>query len=60
MAFVLSGINKLENAVRLTFIIGFAFAVLSLIVISITYGVKREYRFEIAIIFINWSVLLVT
>jgi hypothetical protein len=59
-AFVYSRKDKLENAVRLTFIIGFALAVLSLVLIAIAFGINREYRFEIAVISIDFLVLIIT
>jgi len=50
--------NKLEKAVRYIFTSNFALMVTSFIVFSILYGINREYRFEIAVISINWLTLI--
>lgn len=51
--------NRLESAVRWIFVIAFILAIASLAVISINYGLDREDRFEVAIISIDWLVLIV-
>lgn len=58
-AMVFSG-NKLENAIRWSLLIGFILTICSLIIISVVYGIHREYRFEVAVITINWIVLIIT
>ncbi len=60
MAPVFSRTNRLENAIRWIFIISFILTIISLIIISILYGIHREYRFEVAVITINWIVLIVS
>jgi len=60
MAPVFSGINKLEKAIRWTFIISFVLTIISFIIISILYGITREYRFEVIVISIDWIALIVS
>ena len=60
MAPVFSGTNRLERAIRWTFIISFILTILSLIIISILYGINREYIFEVVVIVIDWTVLIVS
>jgi len=57
---VFSGTNRLESAIRWIFIISFILTIISLIIISILYGINREYRFEVAVITIDWIVLIVS
>jgi len=57
---VFSRTNRLENAIRWIFIISFILTIISLIIISIRYGIHREYRFEVAVITIDWIVLIVS
>jgi hypothetical protein len=52
--------GKLEKAIRLIFIGSFALTVISFIAISILYGISREYRFEVAVMSINWLTLIVS
>jgi hypothetical protein len=52
--------NKLEKAIRATYLIGFFLNVIAFIIISSQFGVKREYRFEVWVITINWVVLIVS
>ena len=59
MAPIFSGNNRVEKALRRLFILSFVLAVVALILFSIAYGVNREYRFEIAIISIDWLALLI-
>lgn len=51
---VFGGRTKLEKAIKLTVIAGFALAVIAFVLISVKHGIHREYRFEIAIISITW------
>ena len=60
MAPVFSGTNRLERAIRWIFIISFILTILSLIIISILYGINREYIFEVVVIVTDWTVLIVT
>ena len=57
---VFSRSDRVERAIRWIFILSFLLALLALIVISVQYGIEREYRFEVAVISINWLVLIVT
>jgi hypothetical protein len=57
---VFSRDNRLEDAIRWTFIMSFVFIIISLILISLKYGIKREYRFEVAAISIEWATLIVS
>lgn len=58
MAFVFSRDNLLERWLRWIFIISFILTILSLIYISIKFGVDRSYRFEIMTISINWLAMI--
>ena len=51
--------NRLESAVRWVFVTGFVLAMVSLAIISISYGLDRQYRFEIVVISIDWLVLII-
>lgn len=57
---VFSGTNRLETAVRWIFIISFIITILSFIIISILFGINREYIFEVVVIVIDWIVLIVS
>ena len=59
LALVFNASGRLEAAVRWVFILGFLLTFVSLAWISIQHGLDREYRFEIAVISIDWLVLLV-
>jgi len=58
VALVFSNQSRLEAAVKWIFIIGFLLSMAALIVISLGYGLDRQDRFEVAIISIDWLVLL--
>ncbi|NOY36301.1 MAG: hypothetical protein GXO83_01850 [Chlorobi bacterium] len=60
IALVFSKTNRLERAIRRIFIISFVLTIGSLIIITVLYGIHREYIFECAVITINWIVLIVT
>ena len=51
--------NGVERALRTTFISGFLLALGSLFIITVQYGIQREYIFEVAIISIVWLELIV-
>ena len=59
MAPVFANSNRLESAVRWIFVTGFALAIVSLAATSINYGLERQDRLEVAIISIDWLVLIV-
>lgn len=56
---VFSGRGGVERAIRWIFITAFLLALLALIVITALYGTGRGYRFEVAVISIDWLVLIV-
>ncbi len=51
--------SRLESAVRWIFVIGFVLAMVALVIISINHGLDRKDRFEVAIISIDWLVLMI-
>lgn len=55
---VFSGVG-IARAIRWICIAGFTLTCTAFILISALYGIHREYRFEVAVISINWSVLIV-
>lgn len=59
MALALAGPSKLERAARWLLGIGAVLGLGAYVVMSILFGKALEYRFEVAIISINWLVLLV-
>ena len=59
MAPVFINRNRLESAIRWVFIVSFLLTVVALTLISINYGLDRQDRFEVAVISINWLVLIV-
>ena len=50
--------NLLEKGIRYTTIIGFVLTIVSFALVSIIYGIHREYLFEVAIISITWLELI--
>lgn len=56
---IFSSSSRLERAVRWTFVIGFLLTVISFVLISISYGIYREYRFEVAVITIDYLALII-
>jgi hypothetical protein len=65
VAFLFAGVvfvgrDWVERALRWLFIAGFIFAVGSLIVLTLLYGNDLEYRFELAVISIDWLVLIIS
>ena len=59
MAIALSSRNRLESAIRWIFTIGFVLAMVSLTIISFNHGLERLDRFEVAVISIDWLVLII-
>jgi hypothetical protein len=55
---VFSGSDKLKSAIRWVFIISFILIIVSFSLITLKYGIKREYRFEVAAITIEWMALI--
>lgn len=58
LAPIFSG-GKLAKSVRWTFVANFFLTILAFVWFSIQYGVLREYRFELAVISINWLTFIV-
>ncbi|GAA4447605.1 hypothetical protein GCM10023189_04160 [Nibrella saemangeumensis] len=58
IAFTYSRKDRLEQISRWVLLAGFWLTVLSLALISVTLGIHREYIFELAVISIDWLVLL--
>lgn len=56
---VFSGKSRVEKALRWLFSINILLTISSFILYSIFYGIYREYRFEVAIISINWLTLII-
>jgi hypothetical protein len=59
MAPVFAGRSRLERAVRWIFAGAFFLAIAALLAISLIYGLERLDRFEVAVISIDWLVLIV-
>ena len=59
MAPVFANKNRLESAVRWIFVIAFILVIVSLVVSSINYGLDRQDRFEVAVLSIDWLVLII-
>jgi len=59
MAFAISKSTRLEKSLRWVFIISFILMIISLVAVSFKYGINREYRFEVAVITIDWFALIV-
>jgi hypothetical protein len=59
IALIFAGRSRLERAIRWIFFMGFGLSVLSLIIISLIFGLQREYRFEVFIISVNFLVLII-
>ncbi|KUG04007.1 hypothetical protein ASZ90_018596 [hydrocarbon metagenome] len=57
---VFSKATRLEKSLRWVFISCFILTCLSLIMIAGQYGINREYRFEVAVITIDWMVLILS
>ena len=52
--------RKFSGAIRLTYLIGFILAAVAFALISLQYGIMREYIFEVAIISIVWFQLIIS
>jgi hypothetical protein len=59
MAPVFRGKGKLGAAISGVFIAGVGVASLAFMLYAVIYGMHREYRFEVAVITINWITLIV-
>ena len=58
LAPVFANRNRLASVVRWVFIAGFVLTMVFLVVISVIHGLDRMDRFEVAVISINWLVLV--
>lgn len=56
---VFTGDTRIEQALRWVLALGFVLAIVALVGMTIAYGIEREYRFEIAVISIDFIVLIV-
>lgn len=56
---IFCGKDRLEFFIKWIFIVAFIFTLLSLIIISIQYGIDRKDRFEIIAVSISWLVLII-
>lgn len=56
---VFSSANRLHKALRVTLAAGFPMATAGLILITVKYGIMREYIFEVMIISIVWLELII-
>jgi hypothetical protein len=52
--------KKIQKAIRWVFIISFFMTLISFIIISLIYGISREYRFEVVIITVNYFTLIIS
>jgi hypothetical protein len=64
IAFLFAGLalttdSRVLRAVRLVFLLGFACVTSAFVALSVVYGFGVEYRFEVAAITIDWTVLIV-
>lgn len=64
IAFLFAGLavsreSRLLRAVRIVFLGGFTCVTAAFVVLSAAYGFDVEYRFEVAVITIDWTVLIV-
>ena len=57
---VFSKATNLEKTLRITLFVSFLLTIVALVLISLQYGIQREYRFEIAVITINYITLFVS
>ena len=56
---VFTGKSRLKGAIRWIFIIGFILSMVFLTAVSINHGLNRQDRFEVAVISVDWLVLVV-
>ncbi len=59
MAPVFTSRERLESAIRWVFMAGFILVIVSLVMISINYGLDRKDRFEVLSLSIDWFVLII-
>lgn len=56
---VFSNKSRLEKTIQWILFLGFVLTISSFLIISAHNGINREYRFEVAAITINWTVLII-
>lgn len=64
VSFLFTGLSfrdktKPSKVIRYTMIVGFILSIISFAAISILFGLQREYRYEVAVISIDWIVLII-
>jgi hypothetical protein len=59
VGFALPKRSRLERALRLILVGGFVAVAVLFLVFSVVYGMDVEYRFEVAAITVDWTVLIV-
>jgi len=59
MAPVFVNNGGLESAIRWIFVIAFILTIVSLVVISINFGLDRQDRFEVTLLSTDWLVLII-
>ncbi len=59
LAPVFAGRNKVERAIRWVLVLSFSAVVSALVIVSVLYGRDRGYVFEISVITIVWSTIIV-
>jgi len=58
-ALMLAGDGRMVRVIRWIFAAGFAVPVVALVAYAVSYGLDRQYRFEVVAIATDWSVLIV-
>jgi len=59
MALVFINKNRIESTVRWVFVVSFILTMIAFVLISLNYGLDRQDRFEVAVISIDWLVLII-
>ena len=52
--------KKIQKAIRWVFIVSFFMTLISFVIISLIFGISREYRFEVVVITINYFTLIIS
>jgi hypothetical protein len=56
---VFNGQSRIERGIRRVFLSGFVLTIVSLILLITMYGHDLEYRFECAVILVDWLTLII-
>jgi len=59
IAFVFTDKSRIEKIIRWIFILAFILTIISFTIITIQHGIVRKDRFEVAVISIDWLVLII-